>query len=159
MRNRAESTMFLPDYIDAIRRQLEREWVGEPSYFGRERALQKYVESGELRDWKESEISVETASERIRNNWHAPVSTEPEYTGSAAPKWVKDGVSVKVKTTPSTRRNGLRVGTNDAVYAGEQGVIRRREGNGWWDWRVEFSRGRFLIPSLGEWTDFVRVKS
>lgn len=69
---------------------------------------------------------------------------EQAYTGDAMPKWVADGVKVKVKRVYkdfSIRVSGGSSADNYA-HAGEVGTIRRRDGIGWWDWEVSFARGR-----------------
>ena len=65
------------------------------------------------------------------------------YIGDVLPKWVDEGVYVRVKSTPETRKYGLPRygGGQDLTWANEVGVIRRSDGNGWWDWRVHFPRG------------------
>lgn len=61
------------------------------------------------------------------------------------PRWVREGVSVKVKATPILRRHGLRThgalhAEQNYVYAGDVGTVRRGDGG----WYVEFSYGRLL---------------
>jgi len=69
-------------------------------------------------------------------------SVSGEYIGDAMPSWVRDGVKVKVKTNPTTRRFGLGFG-NHKFWPGEVGVIRASQGNGWWDYRVFFQGVHF----------------
>jgi hypothetical protein len=65
------------------------------------------------------------------------------YHGDVMPPWVKEGVRVKVKSTPITRNYGISQGSGDAVWPGDIGVIRVVQGNGWWDYDVLFERGDF----------------
>jgi hypothetical protein len=65
------------------------------------------------------------------------------YSGDVMPSWVKEGVRVKVKSTPITRQYGLSQGLGDKVWPGDVGTIRERQGNGWWDYDVLFERGDF----------------
>lgn len=60
------------------------------------------------------------------------------YSGDAMPPWVREGVRVKIKSTPITRKYGVAQGSGEKVWPGDVGVIRERQGNGWWDYDVEF---------------------
>lgn len=66
-----------------------------------------------------------------------------EYVGETFPKWVVEGVRVKVVRNAITKRFGLAIlpTKHDRTWPGEVGTIVRSEGNGWWDWSVEFPRG------------------
>lgn len=64
--------------------------------------------------------------------------------GEVLPSWVKEGARVKVVTNSLTREYGLT--TLVPIPAGSVGTIKRREGNGWWDWVVEFE------PKGGHWS-------
>ena len=66
---------------------------------------------------------------------------EQEYTGSTdLPKWVAEGVRVRVKKTPHIRQYGIGSGDHK-LWGGEIGVIERQDGTGWWDWSVKFPHG------------------
>jgi len=66
-----------------------------------------------------------------------------EYIGDELPRWVADGVVVRVKHTPETRAHGfaIRAFEPDRTWPGEVGTIRASQGNGWWSYVVEFPRG------------------
>ena len=66
---------------------------------------------------------------------------EQEYVGEPMPKWVAEGVKVKVKSTPDVKKDGVGYG-NDILWGGEVGVIEKADGTAWWDWSVRFDRGR-----------------
>ncbi|MCB9597416.1 MAG: DUF3560 domain-containing protein [Sandaracinaceae bacterium] len=72
-----------------------------------------------------------------------------EYVGVQVPRWFAEGVRVRVKATPILRAHGLRVRgsvkADNRAWPKEVGVLGRREGNGCWDWRVEFARGRTVV--------------
>jgi hypothetical protein len=74
---------------------------------------------------------------------------ELEYTGDVMPAWVAERMTVRVKNTPIMRRYGfgLRGGSaaDDRAWPGEVGTIQKRIGNGWWDWTIEFPRGRRAV--------------
>ncbi len=68
-----------------------------------------------------------------------------EYVGDEMPSWVKEGVRVKVKATPESRKYGIAPGRgNDNIFAGEVGEIVRQEGAETWRWVVVFSSYRVL---------------
>ena len=83
-----------------------------------------------------------------------------EYIGDEMPRWVGEGVQVRVKHTPVTRKHGLGVKAwaNDRTWNGEVGVIKRVEGNGWWNWQVEFPRALSYSLSTQLLENLVRVK-
>lgn len=100
--------------------------------------------------------------ERLKRRWDIrPVP----YIGDTMPKWVADGAVVKVKSTTETRfkrGRGLSTSagchTNDnAAFAGEIGIIEMSRGNGWWCWRVGFSRGRWITLDKSTLDVLVRV--
>ena len=114
------------------------------------------------------------------------------YSGNDVPRWVAEGVKVRVKSTPDTRvgnrlSRGIQMSRsrdkNDcAAWANDIGTVTRRvrphptqaevdagecwyggkpyvagEG-GWWDWCVEFSRGRTWHPHTpDDWAKVARV--
>jgi len=89
-----------------------------------------------------------------------------EYMGDAMPGWVKEHVTVRVKATPVMRRFGFDVRGQSAgderAWPGEVGALHKRVGNGWWDWAVEFSRGRRAVLYAKDVTidgDLVRCKA
>ena len=63
------------------------------------------------------------------------------YIGESFPAWVRDGARVRIKSTQTTRDYGVSQGSGEKVWPGDIGVIRTRQGNGWWDWEVVFERG------------------
>lgn len=75
------------------------------------------------------------------------------------PKWVLAGVVVKVKSTEHTRRYGMRAGDgpDGFVWPGDLGTVERVDGEGWWSWRVRFSRGRVMGLNLRVLEDLMRV--
>ena len=85
---------------------------------------------------------------------------ELPYIGDVMPKWVADGVRVRVKSTSITREFGFswRHDTQDRTWPGELGTIVRSVGNGWWSWRVEFPRGLSYNLSADRLEILVRVR-
>lgn len=76
---------------------------------------------------------------------------EQEYIGDPMPKWVANGVKVKVKRLYpkfSMSTHGGDAGWGHRVEAGEVGTIERNDGIGWWDYGVTFRGGRRM--KLGE---------
>jgi hypothetical protein len=85
-------------------------------------------------------------------------ASEREYIGDALPKWIRDGVLVRTKSTPITRRHGLQVILGrDRTWPGEVGTIRRRDGNGWWDWQLCMPRGLSYTLDLRILENLIRV--
>ena len=87
-----------------------------------------------------------------------------EHIGDEMPRWVADGVRVRVKHTPETRQYGftIRAFENDRTWPGEEGVIRATQCNGWWCYFVEFPRGltyRLDAERLGKLARVPSVKS
>jgi hypothetical protein len=85
------------------------------------------------------------------------------YHGPKLPKWWADGVELRVKSTPILRKYGLRTTEGSShldrhVGPGEVGRIVRREGNGWWNWVIEFERGRLLSVNDEALGSLARVK-
>jgi hypothetical protein len=89
----------------------------------------------------------------------------PVYNGPDLPKWVQPGARAKVKATPDLRRCGVRVfgsishASDDRAFPSDVGTVERREGSGWWDYAIVFSRGRRCVLSQAEDIEnFVRVR-
>ena len=98
-------------------------------------------------------------------------SEEPVFVGDEFPKWVKDGARVRIKRvqgiTCGRGATGLFCASPGYSYAksshrlwsGDVGTIRRRDGNGWWDYEVEFDlHGRTKILDKDFLGYLVRVK-
>lgn len=106
-----------------------------------------------------STVSPEDTYERARGRY-----LELHYNGEEGlPKWWAAGVQLKVKSTPETRRSGVRTrrgvsGADDRAHVGEVGTVVRHEGNGWWCWLVEFARGRTVRPEPEVLAKLARVK-
>lgn len=88
-----------------------------------------------------------------------------EYGGAAdLPKWFKEGAKLRVKATKDLRRHGVSAivpswgnKADNVAWPGEVATVERVDGNGWWDWRLVFDRGRFIVlRKRGELEDFVR---
>lgn len=86
------------------------------------------------------------------------------YVGAEGlPKWVADGIFLRVKATADLRKHGFSTTqgghrSDDRAWPGEIGIVHRREGNGWWTWQVEFERGRVRDLSPDNLLQLVRVK-
>lgn len=123
-------------------------------------------------------ISPECGWDRVPSGWSLvhPTNTlieararylQGHFLGDATlPRWVTDGVQLRLKATPAVRRDGLRttVGSHsgdDRAWPKEIGTITRREGNGWWDWGIAFERGRWVAGDvdLAMLKNFARVTS
>lgn len=85
---------------------------------------------------------------------------EQEYSGDPMPKWVTEGVKVKVKRLYrdfSIPTYGGDRG-NDRAHPGEVGEIERVDGIGYWSWRIKFSGGRYVRMSEDLLNEIVRVR-
>lgn len=82
-----------------------------------------------------------------------------DYIGDELPKWVKEGICVRVKHTRNTRQFGLKIISGpDRTWPGEIGVITKQQGNGWWCYRIEFPRGLNYTVRNELLEDLIRVK-
>lgn len=69
------------------------------------------------------------------------------YRGDTMPRWVCEGAQVRVKAVAGVRKVGIGTTTgrsagDDRAWPKEIGTVHRREGNGWWEWKLVFERGR-----------------
>jgi len=107
---------------------------------------------------------VAEAGEPVAPPAEDSTGAELEYVGPKVPRWVAQGVRVRVKSTPLLREYGVRTrgsihgAADDRAWPKEVGTVRRREGNGVWDWRVEFERGRTAVLDEELLAAVVRVR-
>lgn len=78
------------------------------------------------------------------------------------PKWVKNGVEIRVKSTVDLRATGVSANGGErgdsVAWPGEVATIVRIEGNGWWSWSIQFLRGRTAsFHKAEDLNDYVRV--
>lgn len=67
------------------------------------------------------------------------------YRGINLPKWFQEGLKLQVRDTPILRRHGMAVETPEGrstAYPGEIATVRVFQGDGWWDWVLEFKGKR-----------------
>lgn len=87
---------------------------------------------------------------------------EQEYSGDVMPAWVAEDMKMKTKSTPHLREYGLRVvggaHHDSKAWPKDIGTIRRHDGIGWWNWVVEFDRGRSIGLGERELEDLLRVR-